>query len=62
MNVKSRKIIGLCMSDKLSQELASAALRDAVGRHLAEMSLLFMPFFFNLFDLSMIGSDNVFST
>jgi putative transposase len=32
MNVKSRKIIGLCMSDKLSQELASAALRDAVGR------------------------------
>jgi putative transposase len=32
MNVKSRKIIGLYMSDKLSQELASAALRDAVGR------------------------------
>jgi len=32
MNVKSRKIIGLGMSDKLSQELASAALRDAVGR------------------------------
>lgn len=32
MNVKSRKIIGLCMSDKFSQELASAALRDAVGR------------------------------
>jgi len=32
MNVKSRKIIGLCMSDKLSQELASDALRDAVGR------------------------------
>lgn len=32
MNVKSRKIIGLSMSDKLSQELASAALRDAVGR------------------------------
>jgi len=32
MNLKSRKIIGLSMSDKLSQELASAALRDAVGR------------------------------
>jgi putative transposase len=32
MNVQSRKIIGLSMSDKLSQELASAALRDAVGR------------------------------
>jgi transposase InsO family protein len=32
MNVKSRKIIGLCMSDRLSQELASDALRDAVGR------------------------------
>jgi putative transposase len=32
MNVKSRKIIGLSMSDKLSQELASASLRDAVGR------------------------------
>jgi len=32
MNVKSRKIIGLSMSDKLSQELASTALRDAIGR------------------------------
>ena len=32
MNVKSRRILGLSMSDKLSQELASAALRDAVGR------------------------------
>ena len=32
MNVKSRKIIGLSMSDKISQRLASAALRDAVGR------------------------------
>jgi transposase InsO family protein len=32
MNVESRKIIGLSMSDKLSQELASAALNDAVGR------------------------------
>ena len=32
MNVKSRKMIGLSVSDKLSQELASAALRDTVGR------------------------------
>jgi transposase InsO family protein len=32
MDVKSRRIIGLSMSDKLSEELASAALRDAVGR------------------------------
>ena len=32
MNVKSRKIMGLFMSDKLSQGLASDALRDAVGR------------------------------
>jgi len=32
INLKSRKIIGLCMSDKLTQELASSALRDAVGR------------------------------
>jgi putative transposase len=32
MNVESRKIIGLSMSDKISQKLASAALRDAVGR------------------------------
>jgi putative transposase len=32
MNVKSRRIIGLSMSDKLSQGLASDALRDAVGR------------------------------
>jgi transposase InsO family protein len=32
MNVQSRKIIGLSMSDRLSQELASAALNDAVGR------------------------------
>ncbi len=32
MNVESRKIIGLSMGDKISQELASAALRDAVGR------------------------------
>jgi transposase InsO family protein len=32
MNVKSRKIIGLSMSDRLSQELASTAFRDAVGR------------------------------
>jgi len=32
MNVESRKIIGLSMSHKLSQKLASAALNDAVGR------------------------------
>jgi transposase InsO family protein len=32
MNVESRKIIGLSMGDKISQELASAALNDAVGR------------------------------
>lgn len=32
MKVKSRKIIGLSMGDKLSQELVSAAFRDAVGR------------------------------
>jgi putative transposase len=32
MNIASRKIIGLSMSDKISQKLASAALRDAVGR------------------------------
>ena len=32
MNVKSRKILGLSMSDKLSQELTSVALKAAVGR------------------------------
>jgi putative transposase len=32
MNVKSRRVIGLSMSDKLSQELASAALKAAAGR------------------------------
>jgi putative transposase len=32
MKVQSRKIIGLSMSDKLSQKLASATLRDALGR------------------------------
>jgi transposase InsO family protein len=32
MDVETRKIIGLSMSDKISQKLASAALRDAVGR------------------------------
>jgi transposase InsO family protein len=32
MNVQSRKIIGLSMSDRISQELASTALRDAVSR------------------------------
>jgi len=32
MQVKTRKIIGLCMSEKITQELASDALKDAVGR------------------------------
>jgi putative transposase len=32
MDVRSRKIIGLSMSDKLSQELTAAALKDAVNR------------------------------
>ncbi len=32
MNVKSRRVLGLSMSETLSQELASAALRDAAGR------------------------------
>jgi transposase InsO family protein len=32
MQVKSRKIFGLAMSEKISQDLASDALRDAVGR------------------------------
>ncbi len=32
MQVKTRKIIGLCMSETITQELASDALRDAVDR------------------------------
>ena len=32
MDVKNRKVIGLSMGDRLTQELASEALRDAVGR------------------------------
>ncbi len=32
MNVQSRRVIGLSMGDRLSQELASAALREAAGR------------------------------
>jgi len=32
MQVKSRKIIGLAMGEKITQDLASAALMDAVGR------------------------------
>lgn len=32
MSVKSRRIIGLSMGDKISQELASEAFNDAVGR------------------------------
>jgi len=33
MQVKSRKIIGLAMGEKITQDLASTALMDAVGRH-----------------------------
>lgn len=40
MNVQSRKIIGLSMSDKISQELASAALNDAVGRQRPSAGLI----------------------
>ena len=40
MNVKSRKIIGLSMSDKVSQELASGALRDAIGRQTPSEGLI----------------------
>jgi putative transposase len=32
MHVKSRKIIGLAMGEKITQELASSAFMDAVGR------------------------------
>jgi putative transposase len=32
MHVKSRRIIGLAMGEKITQDLASDALRDAVGR------------------------------
>lgn len=32
MNLKSRKIIGLSMGDRISQDLASSALKDAVQR------------------------------
>ena len=32
MQVKSRKIIGLAMGEKITQDLASSALMDAVGR------------------------------
>jgi transposase InsO family protein len=32
MQVQSRKIIGLAMGEKITQDLASAALMDAVGR------------------------------
>jgi putative transposase len=32
MNVRSRKIIGLSMSEQLSQELTASALKDAVSR------------------------------
>lgn len=40
MNLKSRKIIGLSMADTLSQQLASAALREAVGRQLPPEGLI----------------------
>jgi len=40
MNLNSRKIIGLSMADTLSQELASAALREAVGRQLPPEGLI----------------------
>lgn len=40
MNLKSRKIIGLSMANTLSEELASAALREAVGRQLPPEGLI----------------------
>lgn len=40
MNLKSRKIIGLSMANTLSGELASAALREAVGRQLPPEGLI----------------------
>jgi len=40
MNVETRKIIGLSMSDRISQKLASAALRDAVGRQKPQEGLI----------------------
>ena len=40
MDVKSRKIIGLSMSNKLSQELTSVALKDAVGRQSPDKGLI----------------------
>lgn len=40
MNLKSRKIIGLSMANTLSEELASAALREALGRQLPPEGLI----------------------
>jgi putative transposase len=40
MNVKSRKVIGLSMSNRLSQELTSTALKDAVGRQTPSEGLI----------------------
>jgi putative transposase len=40
MNVQSRKIIGLSMSDRLSQELTSVALKAAVGRQSPDKGLI----------------------
>jgi putative transposase len=40
MNVHSRRIIGLSMSDRISQELTSAAFRAAVGRQSPDKGLI----------------------
>lgn len=40
MDLHSRKILGLSMRETLSQELASAALRDAVGRQRPSAGLI----------------------
>ena len=41
MDVRSRKIIGLSMSHKLSQELTAAALKDAVNRQKPPEGLIY---------------------
>jgi putative transposase len=40
MNVHSRRIIGLSMSDRISQELTSVALKAAVGRQSPDKGLI----------------------
>jgi putative transposase len=40
MDVKNRKVIGLSMGSRLSQDLVSDALRDAVGRQKPPMGLI----------------------